>query len=173
MPFILVGSEEDRYELFCEFHGKDGYFRSVYTQEEGKNVVVEIGNNRAIVGLFSIEDDKVRQLFDYIEANLQNKDAFVCSRNGDFEACLKQAVSEGGRYPFVENWIGAVEKPLRFYLQKHLNKALAARVVEHTVDVEHNAAVQDTVENIIFDASERSRENDGFVCKNNVEKEME
>ena len=40
MPYVLVGADERRYELLCEFQAKDGAFQRVYVQEAGEDVII-------------------------------------------------------------------------------------------------------------------------------------
>lgn len=136
-PNLVIEMDGDRYELLCEFQAKDGIFQDVYLKAGGTDVVVEIGKDRAVVGLFSVENNKVKQLFDYIEAGLRRQDGFVCY-SSDIENYLEQAREVGGKYPFILNGM----RPRNFMFafvrdSAPLDEATARLVEEHMVESEH------------------------------------
>ena len=133
---VLVGDSGQCYELLCEFEDKGKGFQRVYVQDAGEDVIIEIGKDSAIVGLFSIEEGKIEALFDYIEANLSGKNGIVCWLAGEFEDCLKQVDKEGRKYPFIHAGVGADVKVPMFYRQNHLDPTSARAIASHTVAVD-------------------------------------
>lgn len=159
MPYVLVGDDERRYELLCEFQDKDRAFQRVYVQEAGEDVIIlakHIGasqgpgnvssnfansktienDNVAIVGMFSVEEGKVSALFDYIEATTDGKEWFVCWLSGEFEQLLEQASKEGGKYPLIRNGIGIDDRVSLFYRQRRLDSITSRAIEGHTVSVD-------------------------------------
>lgn len=151
MPYVLVGDEERKYELLCEFQSKDGAFQRAYVQDAGEDVIIEIGKDSAIVGLFSVEEGKAGALFDYIEATVDGKDGFVTWLSGEFEQLLEQASKQGGWYPLIRNGIGLEDKLPLFYRQKTLDSITARVVAEHTVSVDYvQESLEDLDEEMLF-----------------------
>lgn len=159
MPYVLVGAEERKYELLCEFQAKDGAFQRAYVQDNGKDVIIEIGKDSAIVGLFSVDNNKVRLLFDYIEAVLQRQDGLVCWCSGEFEKYLEQANKDGGKYPLIRTGIGLDEKVPMFYRQKPLDKGFLTELEAYKVSVEY---IQEGVEEDMDDEMYFQEPDDAF-----------
>lgn len=139
-PDILVNG--DKYELFCEFESKDRVFQNIFVQESGTDVLVEIGKEKAIVGLFSTEENKVKQLFDYIEASISPNNGLICYESESFPRLLNLAIQSGGRFPLIEKEInpqtfisGFLNK---FHSHRSLNKAMLDKIQEHMVPVERS-----------------------------------
>jgi len=141
IPTMRIG--DNTYELFCEIKAKNGTFQSVYVQEGGTDVVVEISQEKAITGLFSTEKDKLRQLFDYIEATISPKQGLITYEAESFPKLLALADENGSRYPILQNelhpkketFLNSILSSLRPPLS--LDKALQDQIREHTVSCQH------------------------------------
>lgn len=133
-----------KHELFCEIQAKDGTFHSLYIKEGSTEVVVEVGKKSAIVGLFSTDESKLKQLFEYIEAAISTNGDLSCYDSEKFPQFLNLAEKAGGHYPTIQSDIKPQEKGFfagflqRIRPQISLNKALQKQISEHTVSVVHN-----------------------------------
>lgn len=133
-----------KYELFCELQAKDGNFQSLYIKEGSSDVVIEIGKKSAIVGLFSTDENKLKQLFEYIETAISPSGDLSCYDSEKFPQFLNLAEKAGGHYPTIQNDINPQKK--RFFAgllqrirpQISLNKELQKQISEHIVSVEYN-----------------------------------
>ena len=165
LPYVLVGVEENRYELLCEFQAKDGAFQRAYVQENGKDVIIEPGKDNAIIGLFSVSDDKVRELFRYIEATIAKDYGIVCWRSGMFENLLEQASKDGSKYALLRKGIGLAEKVPLFYRQKPMSKEALEDIALHKVAVEY---VKEPIEEDLEDEIYMQEPDDDFDSYSNV-----
>lgn len=140
-PNILV--DGIKFELFCEVQAKDRTFQSLFVKEGGSEVVVEIGKEFAVVGAFSIEESKLRQLFDYIEATTSPDGGLICYESENFPRLLNLAEEAGGRYPTIQSEINPHKRTFLAGLLQHfrpqpsLDKALQNQIQEHMAPVEH------------------------------------
>lgn len=141
-PNVLVNGI--KFELFCEIQAKDGTFQSLFIKEGDSEVVVEIGKESAVVGVFSIEESKLRQLFDYIEATTSTNGGLICYESEKFPRFLNLAEKAGGRYPTIQGEIYPQKRTFLAGLFQHLrpqlslDKALQDQILEHMAPVEHN-----------------------------------
>jgi len=139
-PHIFVNGV--KYELFCEFESKDSVIQNIFLRESGSEVLVVIGKEKAIVGLFSSEKGKVKQLFDYIEASISPNNGLICYESESFPRLLNHAIQSGGRFPLIEKEInpqtfisGLLKK---FHFPRFLSKAMLEKIQEHMVPVEQS-----------------------------------
>lgn len=140
-PGILADGIQ--YELFCELETKDKTFQSLYIREGGTEVFVKTGPETAIAGLFSIEENSLRQLFDYMEATVSKKDGLICYEAEGFPRLLDLATKMGGKYPILQDnfktaplkstGLTALLHQLR--TQRPLDTTLQAQIQEHTVPI--------------------------------------
>lgn len=92
---VLINGE--KYEVFCEYKAKDREYRNVYVKTNGNDVIVFHENKGAIVGLFSTEQNKLKELFDYIETTVDKKLGFECYDADYLKEYLKSANEKIGR----------------------------------------------------------------------------
>ena len=140
-PDMLVDGVQ--YDLFCEIETKDKTFQSLYIQEGGTAVFVKTGFETAIVGLFSIEESNLRQLFDYLEAIVSKQDGLICYESEAFPRLLNLSTKLGGKYPILQDNLKAapLKAPrltnlLRQLRPQHpLDKELQKQILDHTVPI--------------------------------------
>lgn len=100
--FIIDGV---RYELFCEYPSRlDNGFIKVHVKEGGTDVVIDYGNGSACKGYYSTEQNKIKELFDYIEATISlNSGLDVYSE--DLLKLLEAALKRGEKHPVLRDEI--------------------------------------------------------------------
>lgn len=140
-PGILV--DDIPYELFCELETRDKSFQGLYIREGETDVFIKTGPETAIAGLFSIEEDRLRQLFDYMESTVSKKDGLICYESEGFPRLLALATKMGGKYPILQDnlktrplkntGLSALLRQLRPQLP--LDKALQEQIRKHTVPI--------------------------------------
>lgn len=155
-PIILVNGI--KFELLCEFESaaKNSRFQSVYREELGNDVLVKVNKDTAVAGLFSLEEGKMKQLFDYIEAQITQKDGLVCYESESFPRFLHLAAEAGGRYPNIQkqvnphknNFFTDLLQPLR--PRRSLDRALQEQILAHTVQIEYGQS-KSTLEDALQD----------------------
>lgn len=140
-PYISVNGIQ--FELFCELETKAGGFQSVFRECSGDEVFVKLNGDTAIAGLFSLEQGKLNQLFNYIESVLSPKDGLICYESDSFPQLLQAAVKAGGRYPTIQNELepqkGSVFSGFLRNLRPRLSldSAMQEQIMAHTVPIEY------------------------------------
>lgn len=142
-PGILVDGIQ--YDLFCELETKDKTFQSLYIRGGGTEVFVKTGPETAIAGLFSIEESRLRQLFDYMEATVSKKDGLICYEAEGFPRLLDLATKMGGKYPILQDnykpaplkSTGLTNLLRQLRPQRPLDMELQKQISEHTVPIEY------------------------------------
>ena len=138
-PGILVDGLP--YELFCELETRVKSFQSLYIREGETDVFIKTGPETAIAGLFSIEEDRLRQLFDYMESTVSKKDGLICYESEVFPRLLALATKMGGKYPILQDNLktgplkstGLSALLRQLHPQHSLDKALQEQIRKHTV----------------------------------------
>lgn len=149
-PNLLVDIRGERFELLCEYQGKDGLFQSVFVKDAGNDVIIEKGKGAAISGLFSLEGHNVKQLFDYIEATLSGDDGLVCWHSLDMIKHMERAQESGGKYPLLLKSMGEIKRLPLLYRQGALDSGLIKEIEAHTFPVEHTVEVEQVDDEVVF-----------------------
>lgn len=131
------------YTMLCRYTTRSGFSNAVYQSDNNSNVVIEQDGKAAIIGLFSLEPGKIRELFDYMEATVSRKQGFDYCLNSEMRQHLRKAITMGGKYTHLSEKLTPDEvsygaKTLsRFQDLLPMNRSLAERVRRHTVPVDH------------------------------------
>ena len=142
-PNLRVDVDGVRYELLCEYQAMNGVFHKVFIEESTNDVMIEVGKHSAIVGLFSAAGDRVRKLFDYMEASIDKNDGMVCWQEGEMQRHLERAMALGGNYPLLRKGVGLAEKMPLFYRQKVMDSGAMNEIARHSAGVEHVVEPED------------------------------
>lgn len=131
------------YILLCDYISNKNIPTSVYVQDNGHDVAITQAKNGAIVGLFSVDNKQIKQLFDYVESTISKKNGFICYEKDSMPKYLNDAMEKTKEYPIISYHCSA-QKPtqvakllLNLQRQKTLNPSLRREIQAHTVAIEY------------------------------------
>lgn len=149
-PFFLVNGK--KYDLFCEYDERARKFDVIPRERdniikilmecEGKGLIVDFGDGRALYDYFSLENNKLDALFNFIEATVSLKSGIEIYAVV-LKDYLSQVDSDKKKYPIIWNEIeGKSSVVSRLVNQIHQNKAIKEwhslpSVLEHIVMVDY------------------------------------
>ena len=147
-PFFLVNGK--KYDLFCEYDERarkaDEAPREntikILMECEGNGLIVDFGDGRALYDYFSLENNKLDALFNFIEATVSLKSGIEIYAVV-LKDYLSQVDSDKKKYPIIWNEIeGKSSVVSRLVNQIHQNKAIKEwhslpSVLEHIVMVDY------------------------------------
>ena len=129
--------------LLCTYRTHTGFYNAVYVGDHSQDVIIEQDGKAAIVGLFSTEKMRAKQLLDYMEATISKADGFEYCLQSDLRELIRQATDRGGRYPLLSL---ALDPQTKLSLSDRLYSRISSRKLDtafrkqlsaHTVSVDH------------------------------------
>lgn len=139
------------YSLLCTYTTKNRSQNTVYIKDNGSDVVIEQDGKSAILGLFSIRQEKIHMLLTYLDSTISEKHGFGYCLKGELEQYLSKASERGETYPRLLSALSAPSRSFFSYLRSyiphiaHLAPKLRAQIQQHTVSIVHTDAKPQTV----------------------------